>query len=73
MGIKKLKPRSPGRRWARKLTFDEITTDKPEKSLTCSLHKTGGRNSNGRKTVSTKGGGHKRRYRLVDFRYSRKG
>jgi len=73
MGIKKYRPTTPGTRWASRLTFEEITKDRPEKSLTKPLHKTGGRNKYGRKTVSSKGGGHKRRYRVIDFRYSKKG
>jgi len=73
MGIKKLKASSPATRWTAKLTFEEITKTKPEKALTKSLGKTGGRNNRGRKTVSGRGGGHKRLYRMVDFRYSRKG
>ena len=73
MGIKKYRPLTPGTRWASSLTFEEITRTRPEKSLTRSLNKTGGRNNYGRKTVSSKGGGHKRRYRLIDFRYSKKG
>jgi len=73
MGIKKFKPRTSGTRWASSLTYEEITKSKPEKSLLRPLRKSGGRNARGRKTVSSKGGGHKRRYRLVDFRYSKKG
>ncbi|MBU0571644.1 MAG: 50S ribosomal protein L2, partial [Candidatus Omnitrophica bacterium] len=73
MGIRKLKATSPASRWATCLTFEEITVKKPEKSLTTSLRKTGGRNNRGRKTVSSKGGGHKRSYRMIDFRYSQKG
>jgi len=73
MGIRKSKPSSPASRWVTCLTFDEITAKKPEKSLTRALPKTGGRNNRGRKTVSKKGGGHKRTYRLIDFRYSWKG
>ena len=73
MGIRKLKAYTAGSRWGSVLTFEEITKKKPEKSLTTSLKKTGGRNNLGRKTVAGKGGGHKRRYRLIDFRYSRKG
>lgn len=72
MGIKKRKAFTAASRWQTCLTFDEITKTKPEKSLTRVLKKSGGRNSNGRKTVSTKGGGHKRKYRLIDFRYSKK-
>lgn len=73
MGTRKLKARTPGQRWADISGFDEITKKKPEKSLTRALRKTGGRNNLGRKTVSSKGGGHKRRYRIIDFRYKKKG
>ena len=73
MGTRKLKARTPGQRWADISGFDEITKKKPEKSLTKALRKTGGRNNLGRKTVSSKGGGHKRRYRIIDFRYKKKG
>ncbi len=73
MAIRKYKPRTPGTRHASVSQFDEITKSKPEKSLTRALHKTGGRNNRGRKTVSSKGGGHKRRYRLIDFKYEKKG
>lgn len=69
---KKYKPRTPGRRWGSVSSYEEITKYGPEKSLLTDLRKTGGRNANGRKTVSRKGGGHKRRYRKVDFLYSRK-
>jgi large subunit ribosomal protein L2 len=72
MGIKKLKAFTPGSRWGSILTFEEITKKKPEKSLTTSLRKTGGRNNRGRITVAGKGGGHKRTYRIIDFRYSKK-
>jgi len=73
MGVKKFKPATPGRRWGDVLQFEEITKHKPEKALTEALKKTGGRNNRGRKTVSSKGGGHKRRYRVIDFQYSKKG
>ncbi len=72
MGIRKSKPTTPSSRWTTTLTFEEITKKKPEKSLTRPLKKTGGRNNNGRKTVTSKGGGHKRKYRLIDFRYTKK-
>ncbi len=68
MGIKKSKPTSPGRRFASFSDFAEITTDKPEKSLLEPLAKTGGRNNLGRVTARHRGGGHKRRYRKIDFR-----
>ena len=73
MGLRKYKPVTPGTRFAEVLDFSDLTKKKPEKSLTCSLHKTGGRNNLGRVTVAARGGGHKRRYRIVDFVYSKKG
>ena len=73
MGIRKFKAMTPGTRWGNVVTFEEITKKKPEKSLTVSLKKSGGRNNRGRRTVVGRGGGHKRRYRLIDFRYSKKG
>ena len=72
MGIKKYKAVTPGQRWGNVLVSDEITKKKPEKSLTRPLRKKGGRNNLGRKTVSGRGGGHKRRYRMIDFRYTKK-
>ena len=68
MGIRKYKPTTPGRRGASVADFVEITRSTPEKSLVRPLHKTGGRNNNGRITTRHKGGGHKRQYRLIDFR-----
>ena len=68
MGIKSFKPYTPGRRHMTVSTFDEITTDKPEKSLLAPLKKHGGRNQQGRLTVRHQGGGHKRRYRIIDFK-----
>ncbi|MFH1797847.1 MAG: 50S ribosomal protein L2 [Candidatus Omnitrophota bacterium] len=73
MGIRKFRPVTPGTRWAEVSDFSEITKKKPEKSLTRVLHKTGGRNNLGRLTSRGIGGGHKRRYRLIDFKYSKKG
>ncbi len=67
MGIKSYKPTSAGRRHQTCSTFDEITTSKPEKSLVVTLKKTGGRNTFGRVTSRHIGGGHKRKYRLIDF------
>jgi large subunit ribosomal protein L2 len=72
MGVKKYKAMTPGRRWGIVNTFEEITKKSPEKALLASLKKTGGRNNLGRKTVSSKGGGHKRRFRIIDFNYSKK-
>ena len=68
MGIRKVKPTSPGRRFQTYLTFDEITKTRPEKSLVVPLKKTGGRNCYGRITCRHRGGGHKRQYRIVDFK-----
>ena len=68
MGIKKYKPTSPGRRFQTVSTFEEITTSKPEKSLVEALKKTGGRNVHGRITARHRGGGHKRRYRIIDWK-----
>jgi len=68
MGIKTYKPTSPGRRSATGYDFAEITSSRPVKALTSSLTKKAGRNSYGRITVRWRGGGHKRRYRLIDFK-----
>ena len=68
MGIKKLKPVTPGTRFKTNYTFDELTKSEPEKSLTASLKKSGGRNNLGRITSRHRGGGHKRRYRIIDFK-----
>ncbi|MBI5656305.1 MAG: 50S ribosomal protein L2 [Geobacter sp.] len=68
MGIKSYKPTSAGRRHQTCSTFEEITTTTPEKSLLVSLKKTGGRNSFGRITSRHIGGGHKQKYRIIDFR-----
>ncbi|ADD03205.1 ribosomal protein L2 [Thermoanaerobacter mathranii subsp. mathranii str. A3] len=73
MGIKSFKPTSPGRRQMTVLTFEEITKDKPEKSLVVSLTKSGGRNVYGRITVRHRGGGHKRKYRIIDFKRDKDG
>jgi large subunit ribosomal protein L2 len=68
MPVKVYKPTSAGRRGMTGHSFDEITKSKPEKSLTEPLRKSGGRNNKGRVTVRHRGGGHKRRYRLIDFK-----
>ena len=73
MGIKKLKPNTPGTRFRSNFTFDEITKDKPEKSLTVALKKSGGRNNLGRITARHIGGGHKRKYRIIDFKRNKPG
>ncbi len=68
MAIKKYKPITPGRRGMSGLTFEEITATTPERSLTESLSKKGGRNNTGRITTRHQGGGHKRKYRIIDFK-----
>ena len=68
MGIKQYKPRTPSLRWTVLSDFKEITKDRPEKSLTEPLKKTGGRNSQGHITSRFRGGGHKKKYRIIDFK-----
>jgi large subunit ribosomal protein L2 len=68
MGIKRFKPTSPGRRFMTVDTFEDITRSEPERSLLAPLTKNGGRNNYGRITTRHKGGGHKRRYRVIDFK-----
>jgi large subunit ribosomal protein L2 len=68
MALKKYKPTSPGRRFMSVSTFEEVTKTEPEKSLTEPLKKRGGRNNQGRITTRHQGGGHKRRYRIIDFK-----
>ncbi len=68
MALKKLKPTTPGQRFKVASTFEEITASKPEKSLVFGISKSGGRNNQGRMTMRYIGGGHKRLYRLIDFR-----
>tara|TARA_Y100001958_G_scaffold159897_1_gene164078 strand:+ start:15847 stop:16671 length:825 start_codon:yes stop_codon:yes gene_type:complete len=68
MSVRQLKPITPGSRFASRSNFDEITRTNPEKSLTLSLRKSGGRNNNGRITMRRRGGGHRRRYRIIDFK-----
>ena len=68
MGIRKYKPTTPGRRGASGADFSEVTRSEPEKSLVRPLHGHGGRNVHGRITARHQGGGHKRSYRLIDFR-----
>ncbi|MCD6525782.1 MAG: 50S ribosomal protein L2 [Desulfuromonas sp.] len=72
MAIKKFKPTSPGRRHMTASTFEEVTTATPEKSLLEPLKKSGGRNNNGRITKRHTGGGHKRKYRIIDFKRDKK-
>ena len=73
MAVKKLKPITPGQRFTIVNAFDEITTDRPEKTLLRPKKRKGGRNSKGRITVKYRGGGHKRRYRLIDFKRDKSG
>jgi large subunit ribosomal protein L2 len=68
MAVKKVKPTSPGRRAQSYTSFDEITSTTPEKSLLRAIKKTGGRNVHGRITCRHRGGGHKRHYRVLDFK-----
>jgi large subunit ribosomal protein L2 len=73
VGIKTYKPTSPGRRHGSVLDFSELTTRKPERTLLRPLTKTGGRNNRGRITCRHRGGGHKRRYRIIDFKRDKTG
>jgi large subunit ribosomal protein L2 len=73
MIVKKVKPTSPGRRFQEYSTFEEITTTTPEKSLLRTVRKKGGRNCYGRITCRHRGGGHKRHYRVIDFRRNKQG
>jgi large subunit ribosomal protein L2 len=73
MAIRRYKPTSPGRRFQTVSTFEEITSTAPERSLLRPLNKTGGRNNKGRVTSRHRGGGHKRRYRVIDFRRGKDG
>lgn len=73
MAIKKLKPVTPGTRFRSNASFEEITKSTPEKSLTVALKKSGGRNNLGRITTRFRGGGHKRRYRIIDFKRDKHG
>ncbi|MFQ6676778.1 MAG: 50S ribosomal protein L2 [Fidelibacterota bacterium] len=68
MGVRTIKPTTPGNRFSTRPDFSEITKDTPEKSLTVAKRKTGGRNNNGRITSRHRGGGHKQRYRIIDFK-----
>jgi large subunit ribosomal protein L2 len=73
VGIKKYRPTSPGRRFMSVSTFEEVTTDQPEKSLLAPLPKRAGRNHQGKITVRHHGGGHKRQYRIIDFKRNKDG
>ncbi|MFC1807033.1 50S ribosomal protein L2 [Candidatus Omnitrophota bacterium] len=68
MGLKQKKPVTPAQRWTTVSTFEDITTDKPYKPLTRAIRKKGGRNAHGRVTVRHRGGGHRRRLRIIDFK-----
>ena len=73
MAIRKRKPTSPGRRFQTSSDFSEVTKTEPEKSLLAPKSSTGGRNNHGRKTSRHRGGGHKQRYRIIDFRRTKDG
>lgn len=73
MSIRKYKPYTPSRRNMTNSTFEEITKTTPEKSLTVNLNKTGGRNNQGKITTRHQGGGHKRKYRIIDFKRDKDG
>ena len=73
MSVRKLKPITPGQRFRVVNEYDAITTSKPEKSLLVPLKRTGGRNNQGRMTMRYKGGGHKKRYRVIDFKRDKYG
>ena len=73
MSVRKLKPITPGQRFRVVNGFDAITTDKPEKSLLAPKKKSGGRNNNGKMTMRYTGGGHKQRYRIIDFKRNKTG
>src|SRR5690554_5307884 len=73
MAIKQYKPTTPGRRGMTGFTFEELTRREPERSLVVPLKSTGGRNNQGRTTMRFRGGGHKRRYRIIDFRRDKDG
>jgi large subunit ribosomal protein L2 len=73
MGVKAKKPTSPGRRFQSASGFEEITRKKPERSLLKPIRRTGGRNSVGHMTIRHRGGGHRRRYRLIDFKRNKDG
>lgn len=73
MGIRKFRPMTPGTRFRTVSDFAEITRSEPEKSLIAPLNKTGGRNNHGHITCRHRGGGHKRRYRVIDFKRNKAG
>lgn len=73
MSVRKLKPITPGQRFRVVNGFDSITTDKPERSLLASYKKSGGRNSQGKMTMRYVGGGHKKKFRVIDFKRAKQG
>ena len=73
MALRKLKPTTPGQRFKVVTDFDVVTTDKPEKSLLAPIKRSGGRNSEGKMTMRYIGGGHKKRYRIIDFKRNKDG
>jgi large subunit ribosomal protein L2 len=73
MPVRSFRPTSPGRRFMTVSDFKEVTRDKPERGLLEPVHRTGGRNVNGRITTRHQGGGHKRRYRVIDFKRTKDG
>lgn len=73
MSVRKLKPITPGQRFKVVNGFDALTTDKPEKRLLAPVKKTGGRNKGGKMTMRNRGGGHKRRFRIIDFKRDKQG
>ena len=73
MSVRKLKPITPGQRFRVVNGFDAITTDKPERSLIAPIKNSGGRNSQGKMTMRYTGGGHKQRYRIIDFKRTKDG
>ncbi|GAB3540937.1 50S ribosomal protein L2 [Pontibacter brevis] len=73
MALKKLRPTSPGQRFRVAPAFDEVTTSTPEKSLLAPIKKSGGRNDSGKMTMRYTGGGHKKRYRVIDFKRTKHG
>ena len=71
MGIKRINPVTPGQRFKLAVTFEALTASRPEKSLLAPIKRTGGRNDTGKMTMRNRGGGHKRRYRIIDFKRNR--
>ncbi|MGL1887734.1 MAG: 50S ribosomal protein L2, partial [Reichenbachiella sp.] len=73
MAVRKLRPMTPGTRYRVAPVFDEVTKSTPEKSLTKGVHRKGGRNDTGKMTIRNVGGGHKRKYRTIDFKRNKHG